>query len=259
MPLAKGKTPASVIVTADPMDQRPILFVGDIQGCAREFALLLERAEFRPGAHRLLPVGDTINRGPEAPGVLKLLRDTDAEPIVGNHELALLELGNGGLSAKLANNPGSAARQLREAGLWEWAVAWMRAWPHARVGPDWLAVHAGLHPRLPVDQTAPDYLANVRYCNEDGVRPAFPDGNVKDDPPGFRPWYAHYQGGRTVMFGHWARRGLVRQNRVRGLDSGCVYGGALTGLWWPDDRIVQVPSSLPPRQGGNGSGNGNRG
>jgi hypothetical protein len=241
-----GET-TTVVAGADPADDRPILFVGDIQGCARELARLVEKANFRIGAHRLLPVGDTINRGPEAPAVLAILRETGAEPIVGNHELSLLELGNSALPARLADNPRSAAWQLREAGQWEAALAWIRTWPHARRGPDWLAVHAGLHPRLPVEKTAPDYLANVRYCTAGGELPGFGDGNLADDPPGFRPWFCHYQGKQTVIFGHWARRGLIRQDRLRGLDSGCVYGGRLTGLWWPDDRIVQVGSFQPRR------------
>ncbi|MCA9646437.1 MAG: hypothetical protein KC492_37385, partial [Myxococcales bacterium] len=58
------------------------------------------------------------------------------------------------------------------------------------------------------------------------------------------PWDTHWRArpeeSRTVVFGHWARRGLVQAERTRGLDTGCVWGGQLTA-WIPEeDRLVQV-------------------
>jgi bis(5'-nucleosyl)-tetraphosphatase (symmetrical) len=55
------------------------------------------------------------------------------------------------------------------------------------------------------------------------------------------PWDHWYDGTRTVVFGHWARRGLVSAPRMRGLDSGCVYGGPLTAWIAEEDRLVQAP------------------
>ena len=42
------------------------------------------------------------------------------------------------------------------------------------------------------------------------------------------------------MYGHWARMGLVVGDRVRGLDSGCVWGGKLSAWIAEEDRVVQV-------------------
>ena len=58
-------------------------------------------------------------------------------------------------------------------------------------------------------------------------------------------WHEVYRGDRRVVFGHDARRGLVRVERdglpwLVGLDTGCVYGGKLTGYLVKADRIVQV-------------------
>lgn len=223
-------------------DDRPILFVGDIQGCARELELLLERAGFRPGRHRLLPLGDVINRGPDSPGALRLLEEAGAEPILGNHELGLLEIRSSGRVPDWARQPHSAYVQLQAAGRWEQAMAAIAAWPLVREGPDWIAVHAGLHPRLPWQETAPWFLTEVRFCDAAGRRPhGVPKGQL-EPPPGFAPWFEHCREQRTVFFGHWARRGLVLRRRQRGLDTGCVYGGRLTGLWWPQGRLVQVPA-----------------
>lgn len=227
---------------ADSRDDRPVLFVGDIQGCARELALLLERAGFLPGTHRLLSVGDVVNRGPDSPGALAVLAQAGGEPVQGNHERGLLEAWRSGRPRPWDERPDSAYVQLRAAGRWEAAMAEIARWPLVRRGPGWVTVHAGLHPRLPPERTDPAFLTEVRFCDAAGTRPAKVAKTDLEGPPGFAPWWRHYAGDDLVVFGHWAVRGLVVEGRVRGLDTGCVYGGELTGLWWPDDRLVQVPA-----------------
>jgi bis(5'-nucleosyl)-tetraphosphatase (symmetrical) len=223
-------------LTTDP----PILFVGDIQGCAEPLARLLERVRFDPARHVLIPLGDTVNRGPDAAGVLRLLRETKAQPILGNHERALLALDTTRPLPAWTRGPRSAYEQLQSAGLWEQSLGWMRTWPLWRRGPDWIAVHAGLHPLLPPERTEPEFLTTVRHCREDGTLP--PEGTDESAAAaaGYQPWHGFYRGVETVLFGHWARQGLLWRERLRGLDTGCVYGRQLSGLWWPEDRLVQV-------------------
>jgi len=226
-------------------DDRPILFVGDVQGCAHELALLLEEAGFVPGSHRLIPLGDLVNRGPDAPGVLELLRETRAEPILGNHERGLLDIMRTGRVHPWARRPEYAYSQLLAAGRWEREMASIARWPLFRVGTDsagqgWVAVHAGLHPTLTPEETPAQFLTEVRFCDANGNEPENQSKRETHPPPGFLPWFDHYGGDRMVLFGHWAPLGLVRGRRVRGLDTGCVYGRQLSGLWWPDDRLVQV-------------------
>ena len=100
------------------------IFVGDIQGCREQLLALLEAVEFVRGHDLLVPVGDMVNKGPDSAGVLAVLMDLGAEPVLGNHDLEWLAKGAGD------------ALQLK----------WLRSLPLVRVYDDLVAVHAGLHP-----------------------------------------------------------------------------------------------------------------
>lgn len=224
-----------------PPEPRPILFVGDIQGCLDPFERLLEAAGFDPDHHTLLPVGDTINRGPQNLEVLRSLRRLGATPIRGNHEEGILRALRG------EKDPGWLAAQTVSRDLLghpeaEALLAWVASWPFYRQGPGWIAVHGGLHPTLPIEQTPGRFLCSVRVCDAQGRRPTDWDGFDETIPPGFAPWHTYYHGPACVIFGHWARRGLQTGAHFRGIDTGCVYGQKLTGLWWPADELVQVPA-----------------
>ena len=71
----------------------------------------------------------------------------------------------------------------------------------------------------------------------------------QDGPPGFVPWYASSDrrtAGTLVAFGHWSTLGLLQRPHLLGLDTGCVWGGALTAAeilpGGRSGRVVQVPS-----------------
>jgi len=202
------------------------IFVGDIQGCSEPLERLLAAVEFVPARDRLLPVGDLVNKGPDSPGVVARLMQLGAEAVVGNHDLHWL---------KKAKKIDPVQR------------AWLSALPPVRVFDDVILVHGGLHPHwdeaklrvlLPADV---DYAVNVRYCDANGNRP-------REDwpPPGppFRPWDDFYTGRKRVVFGHWARRGLVVRPQCIGLDTGCCYGGKLSAWIAEEDRIVQVDGQV---------------
>ena len=200
------------------------IFVGDIQGCLDPLERLLEQVEFRSGADVLFPVGDLVRKGPDSSGVLRLLEEIDAQPVLGNHDLRYL-----------ARGEASAAEE-----------SWLRGLPVVRVLDDIIVVHAGLHPSWDEDELAThvwteddiDFAVTVRYCDAEGRRP-----ESSHPPPGppFEPWHHFYRGRRRVVFGHWARKGLQQTERVLGLDTGCVYGRELTAWIAEEDRLVSVP------------------
>jgi bis(5'-nucleosyl)-tetraphosphatase (symmetrical) len=86
-------------------------------------------------------------------------------------------------------------------------------------------------------------LTRMRYCRADGTI----DLKIKDAPGKrgpWRPWFEHegQLADRRVIFGHWSTLGLVQRARLLALDTGCVWGGALTAvdLDDPEARPVQV-------------------
>lgn len=226
------------------------IFVGDIQGCRQELERLLEAVRFDPAGDRLEPTGDLVNRGPESLGTLRLLRSLGAVGVLGNHDLHLLRVAAGQEPVSKKDTFQDVLADSDRAEL----LAWLAARPFIRDFPDVILIHAGLNPtwsdpvqRLAgLDPLAPhpdlDFATGVRYCTAQGERPrrdfpapAFP----------FEPWFVHRGPRRhqTVIFGHWARLGLVRRPGLLGLDTGCVWGGHLTAWIAEDDRLVQVPAA----------------
>ena len=167
------------------------LFVGDIQGCATALERLLRAARFNPDHHHLLPVGDTVNRGPHNIRTLNVLRSYGAEPILGNHEMALLRGLEAAKTPKWLKNQ-TVYQELSGHKHGERYLEWIRSWPVWIWGPGWLAVHGGLHPRLSIEQTDPTYLMTVRLCDEAGNKPPGWDASM-EYPANYRPWHHYYR------------------------------------------------------------------
>jgi bis(5'-nucleosyl)-tetraphosphatase (symmetrical) len=204
------------------------LFVGDLHGCRAELDALLARFAFRPGLDRLFSVGDIVGKGPDVPGTLSRLRELGATVVRGNHDAALLEAAHPGPGRRPKHRDYLEALG-RDKDFW---LGWIDGWPYWIDLGDILMVHAGLQPGSPDPADAdPAILTNIRTW----------DGRGENlNRPGDPPWFACVEPDRIVVFGHWAARGLVDLPRFKGLDTGCVYGGKLTG-WCPEeDRFIQV-------------------
>jgi bis(5'-nucleosyl)-tetraphosphatase (symmetrical) len=230
------------------------IFIGDVQGCRGPLDRMFRQLALRHD-DCVYCVGDLVNRGPDSLGVLRRVRDIGGRCVLGNHDLALLKLA----AAPARHSVPAALEPVLRAPDAAELIDWLAQQPVMLVDGDIVVVHAGLHPRwtdlstvaAEVNRAVPAHLngscdsritfaTQVRHCDADGRRPA------RDDPPPgppFAPWDHWYRGPHTVVFGHWARRGLVAGARVRGLDTGCVYGGALTAWIAEEDRFVQVSGS----------------
>ena len=94
-------------------------------------------------------------------------------------------------------------------------------------------------------------LTRLRFVAVDGTM----DFTVKEGataaPPGLLPWFDHPERatrGTPVVFGHWSTLGSLMRVDAVCVDTGCVWGGALTALAWPSRRLVRVscPQYRPP-------------
>ena len=85
----------------------------------------------------------------------------------------------------------------------------------------------------------------LRFCSADGAMELREKRGPEHAPDGFRPWFAHdnrASAGVTIVCGHWSTLDLELAPNVLMLDSGCLWGGALTAIRFPDRRVFQVPS-----------------
>lgn len=87
-------------------------------------------------------------------------------------------------------------------------------------------------------------LTRLRFVRADGAmnlkRKDGPGSGSGDD----LPWFDHPDRrtrGTPVVFGHWSALGFVERADAICLDAGCVWGGALVALRWPDRQVVRMP------------------
>lgn len=188
------------------------LFVGDVHGCIDELRHLVEDV-VQLGAHeRLVLVGDLVARGPDSGAVIAYARARSALAVRGNHEAHLLAYRRGERK-ELGAAHRIAASQMHED---DWK--YLESMPVLRDFPEHAlrVVHAGMDPHERWDRQHEDVLLTIRH--------------VKGREGDAVQWGSLYEGPPHVVFGHDARAGLQLHAWCTGLDTGCVYGGLLTGL-----------------------------
>ena len=76
-------------------------------------------------------------------------------------------------------------------------------------------------------------LTRLRFCTADGEMEFDAKDGADSAPPGYLPWFdvpKRKTSKITVAFGHWSTLGWLGRQDVLALDSGCVWGGALSAL-----------------------------
>ncbi len=77
-------------------------------------------------------------------------------------------------------------------------------------------------------------LTRVRYLKADGsLEFAIKDGSGAASPPGLSPWFEapdRRTADQPIAFGHWSTLGLINRPNLISLDTGCVWGGALSAM-----------------------------
>ena len=79
-----------------------------------------------------------------------------------------------------------------------------------------------------------NYFTRMRFCKADGTLDLKTKEGMGSAPPGYAPWFSHTERktrGQKIIFGHWAAlEGNCTEPGVTALDTGCVWGGAMTLL-----------------------------
>jgi protein phosphatase len=232
-------------------DHGPFDIIGDVHGCADELTALLETLGYQvaadgagavhPRGRKAVFVGDLVDRGPATPAVLRLVMGmTEAGTglsVSGNHEAKLVRALRGrdvtvahGLAeslAQLAAEPDAFTTQ---------AVAFMdKLLGHVVLDDGKLVVaHAGL-PAAMHGRASAAVRSFALYGDTTGETDAF-------GLPVRYPWAQDYRGQAMVVYGHTPVPEAEWVNGTICLDTGCVFGGKLTALRYPEREIISVPA-----------------
>jgi len=96
-------------------------------------------------------------------------------------------------------------------------------------------------------------FTRIRFCTPAGQMEFETKEGKAKAPPGYLPWFEvpHRKTSQTtIAFGHWSTLGAVQRSDVWALDTGCVWGGCLTGIQRnrPSDEPVRIEVKCPGYQ-----------
>ena len=206
------------------------LVIGDVHGCLVELRDLIELAGLA-AEDRVIALGDVVDRGPDSSGVLELLRRSpSACSLMGNHERKHVRSFRGEVPAALSQQ--IVRKEMGDE--YPEAVRFMESFPPWVERSDALLVHGFWEPGVPLREQKLTVIIGT-LTGEQHLAKHYS-----------KPWYELYDGERPLIVGHhdYLHTGepLIHQDRVFCLDTGCCFGGRLTGLLLPEWRIVSVPS-----------------
>jgi protein phosphatase len=232
-------------------DHGPFDIIGDVHGCADELTELLGTLGYEvaadgasathPAGRTAVFVGDLVDRGPATPAVLRLVMGMTgagtALSVSGNHEAKLLRALRGrdvtvahGLAESLAQLA-AEPDDFRQA-----TITFLDSLlGHVVLDDGRLVVaHAGL-PEAMHGRASAAVRSFALYGDTTGETDEF-------GLPVRYPWAADYRGRAMVAYGHTPVPEAEWVNGTICLDTGCVFGGKLTALRYPEREIVSVPA-----------------
>jgi protein phosphatase len=234
----------------------PFDVIGDVHGCRAELETLLadlgydlsRDAEGRPAGarhpsgRRAVFLGDLVDRGPDTPAVLRLVMGMaaagDALCVPGNHEAKLLRVLRGrnvqvshGLAESLAQldaEPDGFRAEVES--FLDGLIS-----HYVLDGGKLVVSHAGLTERFQGRASA-RVRSFCLYGETTGETDEF-------GLPVRYPWASEYRGKAMVLYGHTPVPAPEWVNGTLCLDTGCVFGGRLTALRYPERELVSVPAA----------------
>lgn len=241
-------------------DCGPFDIIGDVHGCADELELLLERLGYEyyrngddgpkayghPLDRKAVFVGDLVDRGPRVLDTIQIVRAMvehgSALCVPGNHDMKLLKKLNGrdvqvthGLAQTLAEID-ALPDETRPAFTKSLAQFLDGLVSHYVLdGGKLVVAHAGMK-------------AEMQGRGSGKVRDFALYGETTGETDEFglpvrHNWAADYRGAATVVYGHTPVPEPEWLNRTVNIDTGCVFGGKLTALRYPEREFVSVPAA----------------
>ena len=229
-------------------DHGPFDIIGDIHGCADELSELLTTLGYAAGStgiwshpqgRRVIFLGDLVDRGPRIPDVLRIVMRMveagNALAVPGNHDIKLMRKLRGrdvqvthGLQdslRQLESEPEEFRRQVAD--FIDDLVS------HYTLDDGKLVVaHAGMK-------------ESMQGRGSGKVRDFALYGETTGETDEFGlpiryNWAAEYRGRAIVVYGHTPVPEPEWLNRTINIDTGCVFGGRLTALRYPEQGLVSV-------------------
>jgi protein phosphatase len=241
----------------------PFDIIGDVHGCFDELRELLARLGYEvkeasgagyavkpPAGRKAIFVGDLVDRGPKMPEVLRLVMGMVAAGsalcVPGNHDDKLCRKLKGravnvthGLEQsleQLAREPPEFVERVRD--FLDDLVS------HYVLDDGKLVVaHGGMRAELQ-GRTSKRVRDFALYGETTGETDEF-------GLPVRANWAADYRGRAAVVYGHTPVPEAEWLNRTINIDTGCVFGGKLTALRYPEMELVSVPAARtysPPKR-----------
>ncbi len=232
----------------------PFDIIGDIHGCFAELQALLKQLGYEiqddeqpfrlhhPMGRKIVFLGDLVDRGPDVLGVLRLVMDMvesgNALCIPGNHDVKLLRKLKG-RDIRLTHGLAASVEQLEKESpeFREWVAKFIDGLVSHYVLDDGKLVvaHAGLKEAMQ-GRASGAVREFALYGETTGETDEF-------GMPIRYNWAAEYRGKAMVVYGHTPVPEAEWLNNTINIDTGCVFGGKLTALRYPERELVSVPSA----------------
>ena len=233
----------------------PFDVIGDVHGCRTELETLLGKLGYQvirdgsgravdaqpPGGRTAVFLGDLVDRGPDSAGVLRLVMGMVAAghalAVPGNHENKLTRALSG-RNVQVSHGLAETLSQL--AGEDEAFREDVAGFCHSLVshlvldGGHLVVAHAGLKEAYQ-GRASGRVRSFALYGDTTGETDEF-------GLPVRYPWAHDYRGRAMVLYGHTPTPEPEWVNNTMCLDTGCVFGGRLTALRYPEKEVVSVPA-----------------
>lgn len=223
----------------------PFDIIGDVHGCYDELTELLSKLGYTNGRHpadrKAIFVGDLVDRGPKIVESLKLVmamvESGAALCVPGNHDMKLVRKLRGKdvqITHGLADSLAQLEREPKE--FHERVVTFL----------DDLVSHYVLdNGKLVVAHAGMKESMQGRGSGAVREFALFGETTGETDEFGLPVrynWAAEYRGVAMVVYGHTPVPEPEWLNRTINIDTGCVFGGKLTALRYPEHELVSVPA-----------------